>query len=138
VTLAPGAEENGLALMLAELLRENLAERPGKRWDFGRLDGRVGVVARDADVALTLEFLRGQVRVHDGLLSGRALTIITESEKITQLSLINLRYGLPVFHDATGRGVVKDLARGRIRIEGLLRHPLMLVHLTRLLSVNGD
>ena len=137
VIVAPSAQENGLALMLAELVKENIANSPGKRWDFGRLDGRVGIVARDADVSLTLDFRRGALVIYDGLLPGRSLTITTTSEKITNLSLINLAYGVPVLHDEQGQALVKDLLGGNVRIEGLLMHPLTLVHLTRLMSVNG-
>lgn len=137
VIVAPGAQENGLALMLSQLVQENLTSNPAKRWDFGRLDGRVGIVARDADVSLTLDFRRGSLVIYDGLLPGRALTITTTSERITNLSLINLVYGVPVLHDEQGQALVKDLLGGNVKIEGLLLHPLTLVHLTRLMSVNG-
>ena len=137
VIVAPGAQENGLALMLAALVSENLENNPGKRWDFGRLDGRVGIVARDADVSLTLDFRRGALVIYDGLLPRRVLTITTTSERITNLSLINLAYGLPVFTDEQGQTLVKDLLGGNVKIDGLLMHPLTLVHLTRLMSING-
>jgi len=137
VIVAPGAQENGLACMLADLLRENLTQRPAKRRDLEALDGRVGIVARDAGVSLTLDFRRGTVVLHDGLLPRRDLTITTDSEKITSLSLIDIRYGLPVFHDQTGQAVVRDLLGGVTQIQGLVRHPLTLVRLTRLMSING-
>src|SRR5262249_4268684 len=137
VIVAPGAQENGLACMLADLLRENLTQRPAKRRDLEALDGRVGIVARDAGVSLTLDFRRGTVVLHDGLLPRRDLTITTDSEKITSLSLIDIRYGLPVFHDQTGQAVVRDLLGGGTQVQGLVRHPLTLVRLTRLMSING-
>ena len=58
VALAPGAEENGLAIMLGDLVRQNLEAKPQKMADFDALDGRVSIVADDADVALTLVFER--------------------------------------------------------------------------------
>jgi len=137
VIVAPAAQENGLALMLAELIRENLAAHPGKRRDLEALGARVGIVARDAGVSLTLDFRGGVVVVHDGLLPRRELTITTDAEKITSLSLIAIQHGLPVFHDQTGQGVVRDLLGGTTRIQGLLRHPLSLVRLTRLMSVHS-
>ena len=60
VDLAPGAEENGLATMLADLVRQNLQAKPHKRADFNALDGTVAIVADDADVSLTLRFARGK------------------------------------------------------------------------------
>jgi len=137
VIVAPSAQENGLALMLAELIRENVASRPGKRRDLEALDARVGIVARDAGVSLTLDFRRGVVVVHDGLLPRRTLTITTSAEKVTSLSLIDIQYGLPIFHDQTGQAVVRDLLGGATTIEGLFLHPLSLVRLTRLMSIHG-
>src|SRR5262249_17000429 len=137
VIVAPAAQENGLALMLGELIREHLASRPGKRRDLEALDGRVGIVARDAGVSLTLDFRHGVVVVHDGLLPRRQLTITTDAERITSFSLIDIQYGLPVFHDQNGQGVVRDLLGGATKIQGLLRHPLSLVRLTRLMSVHS-
>jgi hypothetical protein len=59
VALAKGAEENGLAIMLGDLVRQNLEAKPKKMADFDALAGRVSIVADDADVALTLVFERG-------------------------------------------------------------------------------
>ena len=137
IILAPAAKENGLACMIAELVQENLRERPAKRRDLAALDGRIGIVARDADVALTLDFRRGALVIYDGLLPARDLTISTDSEKITGLTLLGVRYGLPVLHDETGQAFVRDLVGGQIRVEGLTRHPILLVRLARLLSVQG-
>jgi hypothetical protein len=136
VELRPGAEGNGLACMLAELLKENL-QNPAKRWILESMHGRVGIVARDADVAMTIDMGDGRVAIHDGLLPSRDLTITTDSEKITSLSLLAVKFGLPVFHDEAGRAVVKDLLSGVVKIDGLLRHPVLLTKLTLLMSVNG-
>jgi hypothetical protein len=137
VTLAPSAQDNGLACMIAELLRENVAGKPSKRRDLRKLRGRVGVVARDAGVAMTLEFGGGRLIIHDGLLWGRALTITADSEQITQLSLVNVRFGVPLFHDEQGKPIVLALLLQKLRIDGLARHPRTLIRLTRLLSING-
>lgn len=56
IELAPGAEVNAFATMLADLVRQNIESKPHKRKDFDALDGKVALVAEDADVALTLEF----------------------------------------------------------------------------------
>lgn len=139
VRFATGAEDNGLACMLAELLRENLRNNPTKKVDLrvlGLLGRRIGIVARDAEVSLTLEFDRQGVLLHDGVLPGSDLVLSTDAEKITSLSLLDVRYGLPVFHDENGRKVLADLLTGALKIDGLLRRPLSLTLLTRLMSVN--
>src|SRR3989442_609929 len=60
VTLAPGADENGLAVMLQGLLAENLAASDAKRRDAGAIATSFGVIAPDAEVQVTLEFARGR------------------------------------------------------------------------------
>jgi hypothetical protein len=140
VRMAPGADGNGLACMIADLLRENLQARPGKARDLralARARARIGIVARDAEVSLTLDFADGAVTLRDGVAPGCALVVTTDAEKVTALSLLEVRYGLPVYFDEKGRAVLRDLVSGTLRIDGLLRHPLALVRLTRLLSVAG-
>ena len=66
IVLAPDAERNGLATMLASLVRQNLDDRPDKRPSFARLRGRVTIVAEDIGVTLTLSFEGGRLVVHDG------------------------------------------------------------------------
>ena len=66
IELAPGAEDNGLAMMLADLVRQNLEAKPHKNGDFDALDGSVSIVADDADVALTLRFDSGKLTIHAG------------------------------------------------------------------------
>src|SRR5882672_10474994 len=39
VALAPGADENGLAIMLGDLVRQNLEAKPKKMADFDALEG---------------------------------------------------------------------------------------------------
>ena len=87
VQLAPGAEENGLAVMLADLLRQNLEAKPHKQGDFAALRGSVAIVAEDADVALTLRFERGgKLTIHDGILGIPDVTIRGPSEAVLALS----------------------------------------------------
>jgi hypothetical protein len=44
--------------------------------------------------------------------------------------------GLPNYFDKTGRNVLKKVFLGSLKIEGLLRHPLQLTHLTKIFSVD--
>jgi len=45
IELAPGAENNAFATMLADLLRQNLESKPHKRADFDALRGSVALIA---------------------------------------------------------------------------------------------
>jgi hypothetical protein len=152
VALAPGAEENGLAIMLGDLVRQNLEAKPKKIADFDALEGRVSIVADDADVALTLVFARifdtdaaGSLTIHDGIVGIPDVTIRGPSEAILALSNMPLAtpLGLPLPSpgDPEAMKTVRDLARsmrdGKLHFYGMLLHLPLVMKLTRVMSVNG-
>jgi hypothetical protein len=128
------AEPNGLAAMVGGLIEANLAQHPERERLLRR--AVVDLVALDADVAVSLAIGRRDVRVVNGLADGRAdVRVTTDSLSLVELAGAPLRFGFPdVFHPE-GRLVVRKLLGREIRIEGLLRHPVRLSRITRLLSV---
>ncbi len=146
VELAPDARDNGLANMLAALVRENIEAKPHKKADFAALHGKIAIVAEDVDVALTLVFERGgKLTVHDGIAGVPDVTIRGPSEAIMALSNMPLStpLGLPIPHpkdrEATSavQTVFGALGRGRLHIHGLTFHVPLLAKLGRVMSVNG-
>jgi hypothetical protein len=147
VVLAPSASDNGLAIMLADLLRQNLEAKPHKVADFSALDARVAIVADDADVALTLVFdrLMNRLVIHDGIVGIPDVTIRGPSDGIIALSNVPLmtRFGLPLPspRDREARRTMSDLLAmmraGRLHAYGALLHVPMMMKLTRVMSVNG-
>jgi hypothetical protein len=154
VSLAPGAEENGLAIMLGDLVRQNLEAKPKKMADFDALDGRVSIVADDADVSLTLVFARtprvggsvgGSLVIHDGIVGIPDVTIRGPSDSILALSNMPLAtpLGLPLPSpgDPEGQKTVRDLVQalreGKLHCYGMLLHLPLVMKLTRVMSVNG-
>jgi hypothetical protein len=145
VELAPGTEDNGLALMLADLVRQNLDAKPHKKGDFAALDGVVSIVADDADVALTLRFDAGHLTIHDGIVGIPDLTIRGDSDTILALSNMPLttRLGLPIPRPddreavKVVRGVFEAMRSGKFHVYGMAFHIPMLMRLTRVMSVNG-
>ncbi len=149
VTLAPGADENGLATMLAELVRQNLEAKPHKKIDFdalGVLGGRVAIVADDAGVALTLCFEPGaRLTIHDGIVGIPDVTIRGPSDAIMALSNMPLatRLGLPIpsprDHEAVRsvRTVLGAMRQGKLHVYGIAFHLPLVMKLTRVMSVNG-
>ena len=116
------AEPSGLALMVADLIEQNLARDPARR---ALLRPTVAVLdAPDADVTV---FLRIVPDAH--------LRIRAASERLLDLTTAPLRFGLPDPLRSEGRAIVADLLRRHIRIRGLLSHPLRLARLTQLLTV---
>ena len=143
VQLAPGAEENGLAMMLADLVRQNLDAKPHKNRDFDALRGSVSIVADDADVALTMRFDHGKLTIHDGIVGIPDVTIRGPSDTILSLSNMPLtrRLRLPIPRDKEALGVLRAvmgaMRSGRFHVYGMAFHVPFVMRLTRVMSVNG-
>ncbi len=130
-----GAQDNGLAAMLRDLLSQNMANHPERLKDVAALDGNIVIAAPDIDVRLTLACRDGRITVYDGERPPYKLRIETNSDNILKLSTLKIKAGLPYYFDRTGREVLALLFRGKLRIEGLFKHPLLLTHITKLFSV---
>jgi hypothetical protein len=152
VILAPGAEDNGLATMLAELVRQNLEAKPHKKEDFAALcglRGAVSIVADDADVALTMRFEAsepgGRLTIDDGIVGIPDVTIRGPADAIMALSNMPLAtpLGLPIpsrgDHEAARsvRTVLAAMSRGKLHVHGAAFHLPLVMKLTRVMSVNG-
>jgi len=137
VVLAPGAEDNGFAAMIHALIEQNLADHPEKVADFERMRGNVAIVAEDAGTAVTLCFTHGRLEVHAGIEGVPDVAVRANSDDVVGLSQVELtpRLGLP---DPRGEHTRKVLARsreGQIKVYGALAHPLLLLRLTRVMSI---
>jgi len=145
ILLAPGAEENGLAVMLSDLVRQNLEAKPHKRADFDALEGSVAIVAEDADVALTLRFSGGKLTIFDGIVGIPDVALRASADIIIALSNVPLStsFALPFarWGDKDGSAVVKGIfgamRDGSFRVYGGTLHMPMMMRLTRVMSVNG-
>lgn len=136
IELAPGAEDNAFAAMLADLVRQNLESKPHKKKDFDALEGTVALIADDADVALTLDFrpsrdtpartsslrLRrlknarpdhgsGRLVVHDGIEGIPDVAVRGSADSIMSLSNIPLTrfLQLPVPTDRAALEVLREM-----------------------------
>jgi hypothetical protein len=138
IEFAPDAERNGLANLLATLIAQNLADRPERTGTFERLAGRVAIVAEDAEVALTLEFLRGRLVIHDGIVGLPDLTIRGGSESITDLSRMERIGRFPDPRGPVNLAIFRSLLRRTLRIYGLPRAFPLLLGLGEVLSVGGS
>lgn len=120
VELAPGASENGLAVMMATMMSQNLEDHPSRGETFARLGGRVAIVADDIDIALTMHFADGRAIVHDGIVGIPDVTLRGPSELIADLSRMeSARFGLPDPRGEVNRAMVAALRDGRLRVYGL-------------------
>ena len=138
VMLGEGADQNGFALMMSELIRQNVADHPDKRGPLARLRGRIGIVVEDAGVSVTLDCRAPVLRVLDGLVGVPDVTIRATSELMTKMSLIELvpRLGVPDPRGPVAKEVAAAEKSGALRVYGALEFPLSVLRLTRVLSVN--
>jgi hypothetical protein len=136
IILDGGAKDVGLAVMLSDLIRQNLEQRPQRRSSFQALKADIVIVARDIDITVTLVFKGGELTIYNGAFGKADLKIIADHDTILELSLIHIFMGLPNYLEETGRTVLKKLFLGNLKIEGILKHPFQLVYLTKIFSVN--
>ena len=146
VQLAPGAEDNGLAMMLRDLVKQNIEAKPHKKGDFDALSGNIAIVADDADVALTMRFeAGGKLTIHDGIVGIPDVTIRGPSDAVLALSNMPLatRLGLPIPNprDTESVKAVKlvmgAMREGKLHMYGMAFHLPMMMRLTKVMSVNG-
>jgi hypothetical protein len=145
IDLAPGAEDNPLAVRIAERIRRNLADKPKKMADFRALRGSVLMVAQDTGTSLTMRFDHGRLTLHDGTIGIPSATLCGDEEVLLGLSHVGVSrwLGVPAMiprasgDRATLWDVGRSMAEGRLTIYGLLVHPRLLLFLLRVLSVHG-
>ena len=147
ISLAPGAEHNAFATMLADLVRQNLESKPHKTKDFDALArGRgatIALVADDAEVALTLEFRGGRLVLHDGIKGVPDVAVRGTADQIMALSNVPLTrpLALPIPTDRTALDVLVEMVRatrtGELKVLGMFGNLRVLSRLTRVMSVNG-
>ena len=137
VELAPGASDNGLAVMMATLLSQNLEDHPERGAIFERLTGRVAIIAEDADVALTMRFGARRAVVYDGIVGIPDLTVRGSAEAIADLSRMETgRFGLPDPDGEVNRAMARALREGSLRVYGLPAGLPLLVRLGALLALD--
>ena len=137
IQLAPGAEQVGLAVMLKDLIGQNLEQHPRKMADFNKLDIRIGLAVTDADIDLTLDFKADNaMTIYAGIEGKPELRIAAEAEIIIELSNQRIKWGLPYYFDETGREIISAIKSGRLKIKGMITHLPSLIRLSRVMSVH--
>jgi hypothetical protein len=129
------AKEVPFAGILADLLERNLAQRPERRAVFLKMRGTVAIDLVDIETAVTLAFERERLQIKAGIANSPDLVIRTTSERVTDLNALRIVGGLPWYFDEAGRKVLAHLLSGRLKIEGMFSHPVLLTRLTKIMSV---
>jgi len=135
VVFADGAGASGLATMLGTLLAQNVEQHRDKYEAFRRVNADIGIEVRDIGESVTLSFAGDRCTVHNGIVRRPRVRLRTDSETLLALSSVRIGpLGLPNYVDAGGWAVLRALATGRLRIDGM-RHVGTLNRVTRLFSV---
>ncbi|MGZ5291005.1 MAG: hypothetical protein ACXWXQ_06460 [Actinomycetota bacterium] len=126
-------EPNGLAEMLGGLIRANLDRRPGRAALLR--PAVIELEAADACVRASVRTAPGRVEIRNGAANpGAHLSILADGPDLLALASAPLRFGLPDPLRGEGREVLRSVLGRRVRISGLLRHPVVLSRFARLLS----
>lgn len=136
IVLAPGAEVNGMAIMLSDLVRQNLEASRTRASIFQAIESVVLLDIGDIDLQVTMDFEKGRLTLYGGRVKEPGITIRSDSAHVLELPNIGVRYGLPNAFDETGREIIEFFKQKRIHIDCSLAHIVDLVRFTRVLSIN--
>lgn len=136
IEMAEGAEEIGLAVMLRDLLTQNLEQRPHKISDFYRLNLPIGLSVSDVEIQLTLDFSNGSLTILNGVSNKVGLNISADSGTIMNLSNQRIKWGLPYYFDETGKEILAAMKSGRLKVNGMVRFFPTLIRFSRVMSVH--
>ncbi len=128
-------DPNGLSSMIGGLIEANLRANPDRAELLA--PSTVELTANDAEVSASIHISPVGVTVANQPGSSRVdLGVRAASSDLIALSAMPLLFGLPDPLRREGRAIIGKVLRGRIRVSGLVRHPVKLTRLTRLLSVS--
>jgi hypothetical protein len=135
IKLAPGAEGAPMALLLSQMLSENL-ERPDKLKEFNGLRSTVHILVKDVGTQVTMVFEGGSLTFRDGNTNRPDLNIETDSETLLSLANVSIKFGLPYYFDEVGLGILKKLLKRELKIKGMFTHPLALIKVSKIMSID--
>lgn len=135
IDFAPDIEDGGMATMIADIIKGNLKEKPKREKDFNALNGNIYMHAEDAEVDMTMAFNKGSLMVHNGKIGKPKLGIVTDSHTLLDLANVSVKLGIPYYFDKVGLSVIGKLLTRKLKLKGLITHPVALIHFQKLMSV---
>ncbi|MHB8137878.1 MAG: hypothetical protein ACYDGO_05755 [Smithellaceae bacterium] len=129
------AEDVPFSFMVQDLLTGNIEKSESKYSNYKKMNGIAAIDLPDIETAISLHFNRGSLTIESGISPDAAVIVRTSSDKVMDLNALNIRWGLPYYFDEAGRKVLAMIFSGKIKIKGLLTHPILLTRFTIIMSV---
>ncbi len=136
VELDEKAKENGLAVMISQLIEDNLRRNSWKEKDASCVGGEIFIYAKDADVKVSLSFRKDKVVIFDGEVYSPDIEIHGTTADLIDLSRIKLVKPLYIpMPDKLLVSLVKKIVTGEMKIKFNPKKLRSLFHLVRVFSV---
>lgn len=135
LNISNNAQDVPFSFIVEELLAGNIEKSPAKQKIYKKMEGVVAIDLPDIEAAVTLIFGQGKLTIEPGIVHNPAIIIKTSSDLVTDLNLLNIRWGLPYYFDEAGRRVLAHIFTGRLKIKGMFLHTVLLTRLTIIMSV---
>ena len=127
------AQANGLAMIVSDLIRQNIKNAPWKEGDAKSIRGDISIFAQDAGVKITLSFRGDKLVVMDGESPHSSISITADTPSLLDISRIKLIAKIPFFLDADGIKVIKNMIGMKVKMK--ISSPLKALDMFRLLRV---
>jgi hypothetical protein len=129
------ADEVPFSNVLEDLMTQNIEKHPDKMEVLKKMKGAVALNLQDIEAVVTLHFDGGKMTIDAGVVGKPALVIRTESGQVMDLNVLKIKWGLPYYFDKAGLKVMSHILAGRLKVQGMFFHPILLTRLTVIMSV---
>jgi hypothetical protein len=133
-------EANGVTGILGSLLDENFTNVPDRSHIARRMRKPVAVYSVDTDESTTAVFDTFDAVVRNGIVGEPVVTVKATVEQILAVSELKMAGGglVPLgFFTKRGLGVLGQIARHKLVVKGLIKHPLTSLRFIALVSIVG-
>ena len=138
VEVTPDA--NGVAGILGSLLGENFTNFENRDRIARLMRKPVAVYSVDTDESTTVTFGDARASLDNGIVGKPTVSVKATVEQILAVSELKMKAGglVPVgFFTKRGLGVLGQIARHRLVVKGLIKHPLTSLRFIALVSIVG-
>lgn len=135
LSITNNAQDVPFSCIVQDLLTGNIEKSEAKYATYKKMNGIAAIDLPDIEAAISLHFNRGSLIIESGVSPDAAVIVRTSSDNVMDLNALNIRWGLPYYFDDAGRKVLAMIFSGKIKIKGLLTHPILLTRFTIIMSV---